>query len=426
MTVHTFLEKPYSGAVVGSALGFVIAILLTAGLVFGLDWAASWKVIGFPGSAVPAFYDFNAITKGAAVCASSPQNIYPYIDAPCKPWEHFNYPPIWLLIGKLGVNESHTVWLTLLVEIPALVLIATILRGRSIRAGLLSLAFVLSPSTVLAFERGNIDIAEWDLICIAALVFKEHRPLRAATACTLLVLGVVLKFLAGFCCILFIRFNKTAIVTSVALILLSVGYVYSILDVMPVIRKATPVSPYISYGYLVIFNRLELFYAPLLGLNLAGLTTSLVPPATVAVVIIGVAGFAVVQWRRGRNIARIAENEVGTTFLFGAAIYCGTFLLATNYTYRLMFLILTLPQILDWIEHKGQADRQSRRIGYLLYGSSVISMWLKFHPEFTLHINQVTDWILFAVLTALLAFNALDALWQNLPESLRRPFKRTA
>jgi hypothetical protein len=426
MNEQNFLEKPYSGTVVGIAVGFVIAILLIAGFVFGLDWTASWKAIGFPGSAVPRFYDFNAITKSAAECASSPQNLYPYIDAPCKPWEHFNYPPIWLLIGKLGINESHTVGLVLLFEIPALILIVMILRGRSIRAGLLSLAFVLSPSTVLAFERGNIDIIEWDLICIAALVFNEHRPIRAAITCALLALGVILKFLAGFCCILFIRFNKTAIVTSVVLILLSIGYVYSISDVMPVIRKATPVSPYISYGYLIIFDRLELLYAPYLRLNLTGLAKSYIPLAAVTLVLLGAAGIAFFRWRRGDTIALIALGSVGTAFLFGSAVYCATFLLATNYTYRLIFLILCLPQILDWIEAKGQADNCPRRIGYLLYGSAVISMWLKFHPEFTLHINQVTDWILFAVFTALLAFNAIDAFWDNSPKRLRRLFERIA
>jgi hypothetical protein len=37
-------------------------------------------------------------------------------------------------------------------------------------------------------------------------------------------------------------------------------------------------------------------------------------------------------------------------------------------------------------------------------------MWLKFHPEKTLHVNQLTDWILFGVLTMLLVLNALYAL----------------
>lgn len=425
MNVRTFFESPYSGTVVGFAIALVVVVLLTAGVVFGLDWAATWKVIGFPGSAVPPFYDLRAITSSAADCATSPHDVYPYINAACNPWSWFNYPPMWLLIGKLGVNESHTPWLAVLFELPALILIVVILRGRSIRAGILSLALVLSPSTILAFERGNIDILEWVLICAAALVFKENRPIRAAITVALLTLGVALKFLAAFCCILCIRFRKTAVLISVVLLLFTLGYIYSILDVMPVIRKATPVSPYISYGYLVIFNRLEILYAPYLGLNLTGLAKSYIPIIAVTFVCLSAAAITIYLWRRGEEIGRIADHSVGTNFLFGSAVYCGTFLLATNYTYRLIFLILCLPQILDWIEATPHADRRSRWIGYLLYICCVISMWLKFHPEFTLHVNQITDWILFTIFTALLTFSALDALSRNSPEYFRRLLGRT-
>jgi hypothetical protein len=37
-------------------------------------------------------------------------------------------------------------------------------------------------------------------------------------------------------------------------------------------------------------------------------------------------------------------------------------------------------------------------------------MWLKFRPEKTLHVNQITDWILFGVLSMLIALNALNRL----------------
>ena len=49
-------------------------------------------------------------------------------------------------------------------------------------------------------------------------------------------------------------------------------------------------------------------------------------------------------------------------------------------------------------------------MAYLLIGSCLISMWLKFHPEKTLHINQLTDWILFGGLTMLMALNAFYAV----------------
>jgi hypothetical protein len=36
-------------------------------------------------------------------------------------------------------------------------------------------------------------------------------------------------------------------------------------------------------------------------------------------------------------------------------------------------------------------------------------MWLKFHPEKTLHINQITDWVLFGALAMLTVLNTFYA-----------------
>ena len=45
----------------------------------------------------------------------------------------------------------------------------------------------------------------------------------------------------------------------------------------------------------------------------------------------------------------IDQGVAGTAFLFGAGIYCGTYLLGTNFIYRLMFLLLCIPQLLNWL-----------------------------------------------------------------------------
>jgi hypothetical protein len=75
-----------------------------------------------------------------------------------------------------------------------------------------------------------------------------------------------------------------------------------------------------------------------------------------------------------------------------------------------MFLLLCLPQLLDWIERADEDVASSRRLAYLLLGSCLVSMWLKFHPEKTLHINQITDWVLFTALVMLMFLNTLYAL----------------
>jgi hypothetical protein len=53
-------------------------------------------------------------------------------------------------------------------------------------------------------------------------------------------------------------------------------------------------------------------------------------------------------------------------------------------------------------------------------------MWLKFHPEKTLHVNQVTDWVLFAVLAMLAVLNALYAFGDYAGRSGARVLERTS
>lgn len=402
---HAILAKPYSGAVVGIAIGLVALTLLTAAFVFGLDWAQTWRTIRFPGVALPPFHDLYHVANTAGECAVSGES-YPYTGCGYRGGK-FNYPPVWLLLGHLGISAADTVWLAAAIELLAIVLLTILLRGRSIALGLVALPMVLSPSTILAVERANSDIVEWILVCAAAQIYSERRKAAAFAAALLLSLAIALKFIALFCAALIVRFSRTAIAVSAALIVFTLFYLYSLTDALPQIRKITPVSPYISYGYTIIFDRFEFLYAPRLGLNVAGLSKSWIPHAAIALALMLAAAIAAMAWSRRAAACILDDGRDGTAFLFGAGIYCGSFLLlGTNYTYRLIFLLLCLPQFFDWIAN----GKTSRRLAQALIACCIVSMWLKFHPEKTLHINQLTDWILFIAMTAIMGLAMLRSL----------------
>lgn len=407
--LQTLLEKRHSGAVVAVALTVVALVLLAGAFIFGLGWLGSWRLIGFP-SSLPPFLDFHPVLLNAARCGADPNGIYPYV--PCAyATNAFNYPPVWLLLGKLGLTTDDTNWLAVAIEISAAAMLVYLLRGYSVRAGLIALPLILSPSIALAFERANIDLVEFVLVGLAAIALARRGRSAAALSFVLLAVAVVAKFLAVFCCAIALKLTRRTILLAVALGLFTAAYLYSLAPVLPYIRSITPVSPFVSYGYPIIFDRIELLYGPRFGWNVAGLTQSWVPLACVLAVLLLSAVWAFAVYRSRRDVYRISDGQSGIAFIFGVSIFLGTFLLlGTSFTYRLIFLLLALPQLFDWIETPGATNRASARLSYVILACGVVSLWLKFHPEKTLHINQMTDWMLFAIFTMLFVLNLLRAL----------------
>jgi len=62
--------------------------------------------------------------------------------------------------------------------------------------------------------------------------------------------------------------------------------------------------------------------------------------------------------------------------MFGAGIYCGTYLVGTNFVYRLMFLLLCVPQLQDWQVRGYDGDKAVRIAEQGLFGIVLGVLWL--------------------------------------------------
>jgi hypothetical protein len=107
------------------------------------------------------------------------------------------------------------------------------------------------------------------------------------------------------------------------------------------IAKATPISQYASYGLLSIK---ETLWWVLLRQTLAGGDASFVALAAFLSILVGGALFALRAWQSPQSIpsALLPSHSADRFFLFGA-IYVLSFVIGSNWDYRLIFLIPTLP-----------------------------------------------------------------------------------
>ena len=341
-------------------------------LIAGVGWGGWSEILGVPVMS-PHFLDLRIVTGGAP-CAS--QGINVYLDGHCDPLgRRFNLPPVWLLLGHLGLTDKDALWLGPLFGLGAVMVFAAVMRGRTVVAGIAALAALLSPSVMLGFERGNVDLVIFVLVGCAALLLAGETRSRLAASFSLLALAVVAKLYPVFCCAIALRSGRLA-TFGIGLLLLGMSYLIGIAGFLGFIRGNTDVTPVHSYGYLVPFMFVERQTAPHLGFSAAGLSASALPIALVSIWCALVAGGSLALWRRGAQHCVIAAGSAGAAFTFGAAIYCGSFLFSSsNYAYRLVFLLLCLPQLFDWVGDTTIRHGDTRKMASMLLALIYFLLW---------------------------------------------------
>jgi hypothetical protein len=239
------------------------------------------------------------------------------------------------------------------------------------------------------------------------LFFHQH-----GAAIAFIGLGVALKLIPIFCVSLAARLGRHALILACVTAALSLIYLGMTWEYVLLIRRNVPTTFVLSYGYKVIFLGID-FIRSEAGLSPAGLADTSVPVATAIAVLICAAGVALNSFRKQHKVFSVDVSSAGTAFSFGAGIYCGTYLLGTNFIYRLMFLLLCVPQLLDWLTiQKCRADRSASITELGLLGAVLGALWLNGnangHSTFLL-LPQLLDWFLFFGMATVLMLNLLRA-----------------
>jgi len=392
-----------SGTVVAVGMIVVAAALVAFSRVVG--WAPTWRAFGVT-PLQPPFFDMHVINDYAA-CAWKGMDAY--VLHACNV-DSFNIPPTWLWLGFLGVDGSDSTWLSAVVISAAMIVMVLMLQGRSWYQGVIALGAMISPSVMMGVERGNLDLLILALVGSAALIYEERRIGRSCWAIAFLGLGIALKLIPVFCVSLAARFSRQTFIFACVTAAFSLIYLDLALKYVFLIRRNVPTTFILSYGYKVIFLGVDHSRSEA-GLSPIGLADTWVPAATAALILICAAAAAVNSFRKRREFCSVGTSAAGTAFLFGAGIYCGTYLLGTNFVYRLMFLLLCVPQLLDWqVVRKRDAGNAAAIAELGLFGTVLGALWLNGnangHSAFLL-LPQLFNWFLFFCMAAVLMLNLL-------------------
>ncbi|MFN3308989.1 MAG: hypothetical protein ACK44E_07245, partial [Anaerolineales bacterium] len=179
------------------------------------------------------------------------------------------------------------------------------------------------------------------------------------------------------------------------------------------ISEATPHSYNLSYGVSVLPQRLE--RSPYSHYAAAA---RVLTGITAAVLIL----FGVWFSRKIKLTSSYAPARYLDAFRAGSAIYIGTFFLGSNFDYRLVFLLLTIPQLIQWAQERRVLVRH---LAQITLAALYLSLWHRmmlrglewllpkdfpgsFSRALAFFPDEIANWLLFAGLIFLF-FGSLPA-----------------
>jgi hypothetical protein len=381
-------------------LGVVVALL--AALFLTVGFASTWRIWNIP-TMSPAFADLQVITYGAR---SAAQGFDPLVSNPADPWGRpLNYPRVWQSLFVLGIDPSHTILLAGVIIVAFFAGLLLVLRDASDRTLILAFFAILSPATMLALERGNIDLLMFFLVAVAVVSVRR----LPALATFMVFAALVLKLYPLFAVVVLLALPRKAFLRHLAvLVACAACYIALTLPDILLIGAGTPHTDELSYGIDVVWMDAARF--GIAHLRVMQIATY----AMTALIIVGACAAGLVARDDDSTSERASALDA---FRAGAAIYVGTYLLRTNYDYRLIFLIMTIPQLYAW--SRSTTDRVAM-VSRVSLAATFIALWYLHLSRLSDHafvLDEVSHWTLFGGFLYLLCRSAptwLKEIFQGL------------
>jgi hypothetical protein len=329
----------------------------------------------------PFFADIRTIT---GVNETLSYGFDPLLLNPGDPWNRaMNYPRIWQYIAQLlNLNQSHAIYfgfINISLFILGFLLFVNKIRLSVITGVALLLGF-FSPATILAMERGNIDLIIFFLFSFS-LCYISNKLIHPA----IILFASILKIFPVFALISLIRFEKKIFLKLLLFFLAAFTlYFFITFNDIKLIINGTPSSSILSYGIKTIPNAFDMDLGPYFYIFIV---------------------FTSIWYcfKKSQFSSHIElNNEYIDSFRIGSIIYLMTFLVGINWDYRLIFLLFTIPQLTIWIRCDFFLVKSSSLVSMI---SLLLTMWflnikMFFNKEIfgfddIWFVDEISNWILF-------------------------------
>lgn len=276
-----------------------------------------WAILGVPSLSIP-FGDSKIIEISSDLVANG---IDPYSHK-ITGISQMNYPPLWINISdffNLIKYPNNIIFVIILIFFYVVIYVDIINDTKSY----LPIIFFFSGSSLLLIERGNNDLL------IIFLVYLLSKNLKILTSFFYLF-SVILKIYPMVLLPFILLKNKYRFFVLIPLII----YFYVIKDQLFILLNNTPKSSSTSYGT----NSISILFERYLSINLNFLIISL------CFILVST---SIYFYLNKKNYLNSSSEKFENLFFCGSSILCFSFLVTSNWDYRLSFLILCIPHMLS-------------------------------------------------------------------------------
>ena len=386
-----------------------IMLLATGALIVGSLFACygyekTWRLWNVR-AMLPHFADTRFLTATADSLAEGHD---PYLHNPQDPWgRKFNYPRIWLGLLSSGITQNHTTaaGLTIICLFFLSVLCSFDPYGHGTACVLF--AVLVSPAVALAIERANVDLLLFAILAGAIATGSSTVSCLSIVGCSFLKLYPI----AGLAYVLREDRRRFWFLSAVSFFVFTVYVAFTFVDLNYILRS-TPKGIGMSYGVHVFWFWLRLQLGIPLGSHLGRF--AMLASYAFAFLIFAAAALTVIRHPR---VVPPHRGKSMDCFRTGASVYIGTFLLGTNFDYKLVFLVLTVPQLVSWLRNSTPYASVASKVALL---AIIVSSWslvllaplehLPAGPSFALVLDELANWSLFAGLVYLILYSVPDWL----------------
>jgi hypothetical protein len=377
-----------SAAIVGGrALPWIAAGIVLGALLLvatnGTWWSRAQARL--PWMLQPIFHDWHVVRAGLETYAAG-------ADPLAMTGHPYNYPRAVLQASWFGGQYLSPVLAGLGLAAAGLGALAFALGRSGWLTAALAAGLMFSPPVLLLFERGNLDaLVLFQVVTGLFLLVRGRQPWIQAGGVLLLLASSLVKLYPAVLLAAGVlywsghrrRWHLAALVGFLALALWQQ-------DELALIFRKTGRGVETSYGWAVAGSRLGVDHT--IAPEMVGVVLRLSNGISFAVLAVA----ALIGWRLRTRLGGWSMDPLDRgLFWAGAVLYVATFAIGSNWSYRLVFLLLCLPGLVAAV--RGCGWRLWGALGLVLL---VGTMLVPFESApTTFYLIQATEWLLAGWLT---------------------------